>query len=113
MEKLLQLLNEFEESKKSDKLIGQEYYFVEEKELARGHIVWYNPTTNEHILSWIPLHAVICSKAYWFIQWLVENNKTKEVEYWLWYTSYSESDNLIRLLSIQDDPIEFLVSVLK
>ena len=39
MEKLLQLLNEYEESKKSDKLIGQEYYFVEEKELARGHIV--------------------------------------------------------------------------
>jgi|GEM_PF-5865948 hypothetical protein len=39
MEKLLKLLNEFEESKKSDKIIGQEYYFVEEKELSKGHIV--------------------------------------------------------------------------
>lgn len=30
MKKLIELLNEYEESKKSDKLIGQEYYFVEE-----------------------------------------------------------------------------------
>lgn len=119
MGKLLKLLNEYEESKKSDKLIGQEYYFVEEKELARGHIVWYDPTTNEHLLSWVPFESVVCSKSYWFIERLVIYAKVK---YWpieeltiidkdwrmYWYT-----DTLLMLLSIQDDPISFLISVLK
>lgn len=125
MEKLLKLLNEFEESKKSDKIIGQEYYFVEEKELARGHIVWYDPTTNEHLLSWVPFESVVCSKPYWFIEWLVENDKIvlqkgiiRRVEYDNYWVledihRYSHYDSLLMLLSIQDDPISFLISILK
>ena len=97
MEKLLQLLNEYRLEKGASeytKYISETWYFT--------HKLYFY----EHY-SW-----VICKK-FWFIQWLVDNNKTKEVEYWLWYTSYSESDNLIRLLSVQDDPISFLASILK
>ena len=125
MEKLLKLLNEFEESKKSDKIIGQEYYFVEEKELARGHIVWYDPTTNEHLLSWAPFESVVCSKPYWFIERLVENDKIvlqkgiiRRVEYDNYWVledihRYSAYKSILMYLAIQDDPISFLISVLK
>ncbi len=97
MEKLLQILNEYRLEKGASeytKYISETGYFT-----RKSYFYEHN--------SWV------ISKKFWFIQWLVENNKTKEVEYWLWYTSYSESDNLIRLLSIQDDPIEFLISILK
>jgi len=125
MEKLLKLLNEFEESKKSDKIIGQEYYFVEEKELSKGHIVWYDPTTNEHLLSWVPFECVVCSKPYWFIERLVSNQKISRVKevindieyYGHWQIEnvdcYSQYDSLLMLLAIQDDPISFLISILK
>lgn len=100
MEKLLQLLNEFKGGK-TFKFIGyDEKYWMFDVNLNTGE----NSFLREE---------VIISKKFWFIQWLVDNNKTKEVEYWLWYTSYSEWENLIRLLSIQDSPIEFLVFILK
>lgn len=64
----------------------------------------------------------IISKKFWFIKWLVENEKINEhgipefyhvsdhclkcVYEWI-------ADNTIMLLSIQDEPIEFLISILK
>lgn len=67
----------------------------------------------------------LVSRDYWFIQWLVQNlkinvdelrkhwyiTKTYDLdEPWEWY---SYLDWLLMLLSIQDNPIEFLISVLK
>jgi len=100
MEKLLQLLNEYWK--------GSSFQFTGyDRELSV-----FNTNLKAASITSIPEETII-SKKFWFIQWLVDNNKTKEVEYWLWYTSYSEWENLIRLLSIQDDPISFLVSILK
>lgn len=102
MEKLLQLLNEFYPVDWWDK----EYYIEKSKVYVRDY-------DDDDIFNYEIFTLNIISKKFWFIQWLVDNNKTKEVEYWLWYTSYSEWENLIRLLSIQDEPISFLVSILK
>ena len=76
---------------------------------------------------------VVCSKKFWFIKWLVENDKisndwikprtdlVKEitiVDYktgdaiW-WKNKYTEVEQLIMYLSIQDEPINFLISILK
>ena len=64
----------------------------------------------------------IISKKFWFIKWLVENEKidfsreweysTKSIEEFDWLLR-DDSDWLIMLLSIQDEPIEFLISILK
>ena len=74
----------------------------------------------------------LISKEYWFIKWLVENDKidkkkidTRLVrnveshydEEWYWvensYEDYSDTDTLLMLLSISDTPIEDLISYLK
>jgi hypothetical protein len=74
----------------------------------------------------------ICSKKFWFIKWIVENDKidkkkidTRLVrnveshydEEWYWvensYEDYSDTDTLLMLLSISDTPIEDLISYLK
>ena len=63
---------------------------------------------------------ILISKSFWFIKWLVENEKI-DFE-WKLNTLRFESlvdqtlDSylaLLMLLSIQDEPIEFLVSILK
>lgn len=76
---------------------------------------------------------IIISKEYWFIDWLVKNDKLKNdgikprtdlvkdiqiLDYktgkvlW-WKNKYSETEQLIMYLSIQDNPIEYLCSILK
>ena len=100
MEKLLQLLNEYN----CNKLWYVDKWEIKNNKFILDYKIWTYAFRT---------HLYIISKEYWFIQWLVQNNKTKEVAYWLWYTSYSEWENLIRLLSIQDEPIRFLVSILK
>ena len=67
----------------------------------------------------IGVEKVIC-KEFWFIKWLVENNKidfTKDciVEFWYYWTEWycDKYDNILMNLAIQDNPIDFLVSVLK
>ena len=64
----------------------------------------------------------IISKQFWFIKWLVENDKIKiphELDelpqiYWVDYNSNEcKSDRLIMLLSISDTPIEDLLLYLK
>ena len=68
----------------------------------------------------------IISKQYWFIKWLVENEKINfEWMSWHWKIisyltekkDYKWNDVkewvVLMLLSIQDEPIEFLVSILK
>ena len=64
---------------------------------------------------------VVISKRYWFIQWLVENekinfSKLNSIHLWKWLNVFTEVElyeDLIMLLSIQDNPIEFLTSILK
>ena len=61
----------------------------------------------------------ICSKKFWFIKWLVENDKIDfnkdafiSLSSELWCTAYDEKIVLM-VLSISDTPIEDLISYLK
>jgi hypothetical protein len=65
----------------------------------------------------------ICSKKFWFIKWLVENDKidrSKVLEEiwscikisWLW-PHYSFYSALLMILAVSDTPIEDLISYLK
>lgn len=74
----------------------------------------------------IRVETVIC-KEFWFIKWLVENEKIDfEKPIWEFANKYklivsdsfylkelSKEDELLMLLAIQDEPIRFLISILK
>ena len=99
MEKLIELLNEYDNEEFWEAL------YMENKVYANDFL--------------------IISKKYWFIQWLVKKDKIDglkffENEYtptWInakWeIDSYSVYDQILMMLAIQDNPIEFLVSILK
>lgn len=63
----------------------------------------------------------LISKDFWFIKWLVENEKVKPLRKFIgWETDEDEPyiqfdlvDQYIAYLSIQDEPISFLISLLK
>lgn len=113
MDKLLQLLNEY---------LWQSGIVAIDQEIEWGRDIFF-----ENVDWFHAEEAEIISKKFWFIQWLVEKRK---VEWFLIpeiiknvevdssglhdYNEYYENwESLLMHLSIQDDPIEFLVSVLK
>ena len=110
MEKLIELLNEYE-NRDDDQEI--EWRVWEWDEGERGKVRWI---VNEVYMWWVS-ELVVCSAHYWFIKWLVENEKIEEnsdlitlaSELWCAFSS----DVLLMYLAIQDEPIEFLVSILK
>ena len=114
MEKLLELLREY------STLIWErtgEYW---------NPIRWWN----EKYLTY-PIEIMrIKSKEYWFIERLVKNEKIKwrdktELYYniscydWDWWEyeliwpDFTDTEHIIMILSIQDNPIEYLCSILK
>ena len=121
MEKLLQLLNEYERSLWSDRewlwIIDEDWFFCTRKS-KKGNLIVQHSSLDEAILQ-------IISKNFWFIQWLVENDKIilqkgiiRRVEYDNYWVledihRYSAYESILMYLVIQDDPIEFLISILK
>jgi hypothetical protein len=116
MDKLKELLNEFESYITKDwEHRDNPWYCI---------MCWRSAVFTKEI--WI---QKIISKEYEFIKWLVENDKIDldMVKEKLWipcFTRYSEwkiicvhdvedYEQLLMLLSIQDNPIEFLISILK
>ena len=105
MEKLIELLNEYDK---------EEWLWNKWEEDEQGlNNMWkiYDYHSKLKIIS----------KEYWFIEWLVENDKIdfdnlliSEQTCWtdLFY-SFSKDEVLLMLLSIQDNPIEFLIIILK
>ena len=68
----------------------------------------------------------VINKKFWFIKWLVDNDKIDQDTKFLisanvenqkngmWYVhTFDEYGSLLMLLAIQDEPIEFLYSILK
>ena len=55
----------------------------------------------------------LISKDFWFIQWLVENEKVKELRPIEEERIYTQEELLLMELAIQDEPIKFLISILK
>jgi hypothetical protein len=98
IEKLIELLNEYEKT-------------LEPNLQIEWTEVWIKSTPE-----------IVISKKFWFIKWLVENDKIRmphELDelpqiYWVDYNSNEcKSDRLIMLLFISDTPIEDLISYLK
>ena len=117
MEKLIEFLNEFQKEKKSQIFYSynRDLDFFESWAIAWCQIYWESVYT-------------IISKKYGFIQWLVDNDKIDYKKDWknsndTWYiyvkadTKKSDleikSDTLLMVLAIEDNPIEFLISILK
>ena len=93
IEKLIELLNEYDNEEFWEAL------YMENKVYANDFL--------------------IISKKFWFIQWLVENEKIDKEKVWensdFPMVKYEEFlyEWLLMLLSIQDEPINFLISILK
>ena len=127
--KLLELLNEYEKKELKSEFYEWEKWILWDTNLFRrdtrdeewSHI--YSTTADTYVIS----------KKYGFIWWLVENDKisndwikprtdlVKEitiVDYktgdaiW-WKNKYTEVEQLIMYLSIQDEPIRFLCEIIK
>ena len=95
MEKLIELLNEFEKEN------------------------WRNFEVKEIWMTYRNNDLMVISKKYWFIKWLVDSDKidfkkldTTLIKYWLfkniWFYEW-----LLMLLSISDTPIDDLILYLK
>lgn len=96
MEKLLKLLNEY---------LWQTNIVVIEQEIEWRRDIFFE---NE---DWFHAEeAEIISKKFWFIQWLVDNDRTLPINP---LHGYSKTNRVIITLAVKDDPISFLVSVLK
>ena len=109
MEKLIELLNKHRREK-----VNKQSWITE----------WhYNAFTfSLDNISWQQAELLVISKQYWFIEWLVENNKIYEEKipdkfkgYYYETREYvfDKASILLMELAIKDNPIEFLVSILK
>lgn len=121
MEKLLNLLNEYEKVIWTDRVwwlaIDDGAFFCTRKS-KKGNLIVQHSSLDEAILQ-------IISKKFWFIERLVENDKIilqkgiiRRVEYDNYWVledihRYSAYESILMYLVIQDDPISFLISVLK
>lgn len=106
MEKLIELLNEYDIGWSYDDYYWPFQYWQDRDAYIYGK--YY-----------------LISKKYWFIKWLVDNDKIdieKVIDtaksFWIDTYYYEEGIDdiyipLLMLLSIQDNPIEFLCSILK
>ena len=96
MDKLIELLNEY-----------WEYDLVEHN----WEICKWDTNDEWEINIYTDYTNNIISKKMKFIEWLIENNKIEnkfpQIE------TYSDYESLIMLLSIQDNPLIFLLSILK
>jgi len=113
MQKLLELLNQFDDEE------GKDLY---EWEIEWEDIIWYN-----RFWWWYETidvsRSVIISKRYWFIERLVKKDKIDTNNLNLkvfksmfsndWTVEISYEELILMLLAISDEPIEYLISILK
>lgn len=102
MEKLIDLLNEYERERVNHSMID--------------FIPYWEKSLNDLSV------AQVISKKYWFIKWLVENDKIdyhNKINYHISLAIHREikkttrEERLLMMLAIQDEPIKFLCSLLK
>lgn len=116
MQKLLELLNQYDDEE------GKDLY---EWEIEWEDIIWYNRFWGWYETIDVSKSAII-SKRYWFIERLVKKDKI-DFEHMSWHwriisyltdeKNYKRNDIkewvVLMLLSIQEEPINFLISLLK
>lgn len=106
--------------KKWDKLIKPlEEYLLE---LAKKNPLYTNLNVNLPWVSILWVHeTILISKKFWFIKWLLKNDKIDLLRLTCMNPRYTEildsdfswEERIIMILSIQDSPIEFLVNILR
>jgi len=122
MEKLLELLNKYEKEVKKSEFYEWEKWTWWDTNLFRRDT---RDDEGSHIYS-TTADTYVISKKYEFIKRLVENDKIDyrkldpkrndsiPTRYYLWtYIRYPFEDEVIMTLAIQDEPIKFLISILK
>ena len=119
MGKLIELFKEYVDNHWTDtKDIEKEYWVIDDWQ-------WFLYWTREY------LYEVIVSKKFWFIKWLVENDKidfrkadadiSKDIVLWgepdfadfMVFRRFADDEKVIMLLSISDTPIDFLCGIIK
>jgi len=99
-----------------------------ERDLADCGAIWYESWT-QNLMVWDyrmsdRIASMVVSKYYWFIKRLVDNDKIDQTNKFcvsvnvewkgMGYTKAFEGyESLLMLLSIQEEPINFLLSILK
>ena len=117
MEKLIELLNEYEENRPME--LPRQY---RRKEMPT--FKWWLVAISEYDDEMEDNSDLLAiSKFNWFIKWLVDNDKidfyTILKENWTFRKEFyaienkKEYERLIMLLAIQDSPLELLISILK
>jgi hypothetical protein len=98
MNKLIELLNEYDDWMVS----WYEEYFPTEWLFVTNAGQWFR---EEFILG----------KRYWFIKWLLDNDKIDllKLDNRIALSEFNKVERVLMALSIQDNPIEFLISILK
>ena len=114
MEKLLNLLNEWYLER-----YGTNPHFVRFDDYLGNDYWFFHSLNNENLM----IETEVWTKKYWFIKWLVENDKIETNHLSLqafknifsggWFVKVSDLEVLLMLLSISDTPIEDLISYLK
>ena len=126
MEKLIELLNEYEYSLFEDKSLATQRWDIQdwivfEKDFCED-------IDKPRDLTMDITHLI--SHRFWFIKWLVENDKIETEKVWeIWFiwkydfetnyylvdedNVYDKCETLLMLLAIQDEPIRFLCEILK
>ena len=111
MEKLIELLNEFE--------TPQSWVVFKSYDDYDGTFYWVD-IDGETEIAWSD--SYICGKRFQWVKWLVENDKIDTESYcritsierkWEKDVYRDEVDSLLMLLAIQDEPIRFLCEILK
>lgn len=128
MEKLRQLLNDYEDYKEKETWYSNYDWRLNEINDEEEYEQWITAYRVDDSQLWVEESiAVIICKWYCFIDWLVDNDKIDfEKPIWEFANKYklivpddfylkelSKEDELLMLLSIQDDPVSFLISILK
>ena len=129
IEKLIELLNEYEieREEKIDLFNDKEKPLWEWYKDCTGDLTFEpidSKILNWEAFSWDTANSVIISKSYGFIWWLVENDKIDLYKLPIRLEEYYQSTEavgyitddetiLLMQLAIQDEPIEFLISILK
>jgi len=136
IEKLIELLNEYEIEKEKSEWVNVDAYVEFKWDYNYNRLVRYDETDHWEWdnLYWDTAVAYLISKSFWFIKWLVENDKIDtskandknlngyEIELRIRAVKELVADseektvlylNLLMLLAITDEPIRFLCEILK
>ena len=116
MEKLIELLKDYIENYGNDAKVREEENYILDTWIE--FVYW----------SRVYLYETIISKKFWFIKWLVENDKIDRWKLWNSETKSSKYSDfelsydtpredytniLLMELAIQDEPIQFLIEMLR